>query len=174
MRTGMFVIVFAALSVALSVNARTWEDRRGRTIEADFVRFVGSDQVVIRRDRDRKTFTIRINTLSNADQKYLQSVRDRKSASKVKVSPLVLKIGTGVLVIVDIFLFILLGKVFFGGLSGFVECLRFWFQPDWISWFRGEGFEDMAGEFKLFVYFVLCVAIVIGEFILTSHYLIAG
>ena len=43
----------------------------------------------------------------------------------------------------------LLFRLFFTDFQGFIECLRFYFQPDLISAFRGEWWEDKWGSAKL-------------------------
>lgn len=42
------------------------------------------------------------------------------------------------------------GRILFGDWGGFLEALRYWFQPQWLSLFRGEFWEDTKSEFKLF------------------------
>jgi len=50
---------------------------------------------------------------------------------------------------------LLLFRAFFSGFSDFVDCLRFYFQPDWISAFRDEWVEDKWSTMKLFVWVCL-------------------
>jgi hypothetical protein len=42
-------------------------------------------------------------------------------------------------------------KRFFGGWHGFMEALRYKFQPSWLSGARGEFWADTKAEFKLFL-----------------------
>jgi len=49
-------------------------------------------------------------------------------------------------------------KIFFDDFDEFVNCLRFWFQPDIISIFRGESFDDFWREIKLLVWAALGAA----------------
>ena len=49
----------------------------------------------------------------------------------------------------------LLFRPFFGDLSGFGECIRYWLRPDIFSFFRGEWDEDRWAELKLFVWVAL-------------------
>jgi hypothetical protein len=58
----------------------------------------------------------------------------------------VLGIIAGIVVLVSLF------KPFFDDLSGFLECVRFWFTPDIISMFRGEWGDDWLAELKLGVW----------------------
>ena len=47
----------------------------------------------------------------------------------------------------------LLFKPFFGDRDEFFRCLKFWFIPDIVSFFRGEYWEDHLAEFKLGFWF---------------------
>jgi len=57
-----------------------------------------------------------------------------------------------------------LGRFFFDDWSGFWSCVGFWFTPDWISLLRGEYFDDHWSELKLFVFVAICFAAVYGEY----------
>lgn len=57
----------------------------------------------------------------------------------------------------------LLGWVVFREWEEFWECVRFWLTPDWLSGFRGEYFEDMWAEMRLFFWLVLCAGTIYGE-----------
>jgi hypothetical protein len=46
----------------------------------------------------------------------------------------------------------LLFRPFFQDFSGFGECIRYWFQPDLWSLFRGEWLEDQWAQLKLFLW----------------------
>ena len=61
-------------------------------------------------------------------------------------------IGVGVVAALVLF------RVFFSDLDNFFECLRFYFQPDWLSAFRGEWVEDKWSTMKLFVWVCLSAA----------------
>ena len=63
-------------------------------------------------------------------------------------------------VIAGLAILAILWKPFFGDLSGFLECLKFWFTPNIISVFRGEWHEDRWGSMKLL--FWLLSGIVVG------------
>ncbi len=70
MKTPLFL---AALSLSLgcvTLSARTWTSADGRTLEADFLS-VSGEQVTLRRASDRKTFTLKLATLSEADQSFV-------------------------------------------------------------------------------------------------------
>jgi len=51
---------------------------------------------------------------------------------------------------VSVFIGALFFKLIFGDFQGFVECVRYWFQPDFVSFVRGEWMEDKWGSLKLF------------------------
>lgn len=65
--------------------------------------------------------------------------------------------------VLNIPVYLLFGRFFFGGWSEFFECLRFWLTPDWISLMRGEWLEDWWGTAKLLVFILICISIVYGE-----------
>ena len=88
------------------------------------------------------------------------SVQSRRSGSALSLyndqRKLMVAIAVGILTA------LLLFRVFFSDLSEFGECLRFYFQPDWISAFRGEWVEDKWSTMKLFVW--LCLSGCAGIF----------
>ena len=67
---------------------------------------------------------------------------------------MLLCISVGVALVMAIALF----RLFFKDFADFVECLRFYFQPNLISLFRGEMQEDFWGSTKLGVWLALSVA----------------
>ena len=68
-----------------------------------------------------------------------------------------------ILAIINIPLYLILGRLFFDDLAGFFECVGFWLTPDWISVLRGEWADDWWGTMKLFVFAALCAGAVFGE-----------
>lgn len=68
-----------------------------------------------------------------------------------------------VITVLNIPLYLGLGWVIFRSWSGFWECVRFYFTPDWFSMIRGELMEDWWGTLKIFVFVALCVGAVYGE-----------
>ncbi len=71
-----------------------------------------------------------------------------------------------VLGVLNVPVYILIGKVLFEDWSGFWESIKFWLTPDIISWFRGEHWEDAWAEVKLWYFVVLCVVVVVVEYLL--------
>lgn len=67
---GCVVVLFIVLAVAASLHARTWTDKRGRTIEAKFVRLLG-EQVVLQL-ANGKIAKIPLATLSDDDVAFLR------------------------------------------------------------------------------------------------------
>lgn len=49
-------------------------------------------------------------------------------------------------------------KAIFGSREAFLDALRYWFQPNWLSFLRGEFNRDLYVSFKLGFYIVLCSA----------------
>jgi len=68
-----------------------------------------------------------------------------------------------VLLVVNVPLFMLLGKAVFGGWAGFIEALVFWVKPELWSAIQGEFWEDWWAEIKLGFFAVACVTIYLGE-----------
>jgi hypothetical protein len=52
----------------------------------------------------------------------------------------------------------LLGRFFFDDWQDFLDHLRLWYQPFWLSVLRGEFNADMWAEIKLLIYFLACAA----------------
>ena len=73
-----------------------------------------------------------------------------------------------ILAIVNIPLYLLLGKWIFKDWRGFAECLRFWLTPNIISLFRGEYAQDWWSEMKLFFYLLCCGVCVAAEYALIA------
>ena len=46
----------------------------------------------------------------------------------------------------------LLFRVFFETLDELIDCIKFWFTPDIISWLRGQSTEDWWAELKIIVW----------------------
>lgn len=65
--------------------------------------------------------------------------------------------------VVDIPLFVFIGKLFFGCWSDFWEAIWFWFKPDMWSAIDGSLTEDWLAEAKLAFFGLICGAIVWGE-----------
>lgn len=57
---------------------------------------------------------------------------------------------------------IVAGRKMFGGWDGFLEALRYKFQPGWVSMLRGEFWEDTAAEFKFFFWVVACALVTLA------------
>jgi len=74
------------------------------------------------------------------------------------------------LALVNIPLYIGIGWVFFDDWRGFWEAIRYWLTPDIVSMFRGEWGEDTWQEMKLFVFILVCVLCVVGEYQLISRF----
>jgi hypothetical protein len=47
-------------------------------------------------------------------------------------------------------------KMFFGSWDNFLESLRYWFQPDWLSVLRGEYTDDFYASLKMLIFLLLC------------------
>jgi hypothetical protein len=64
----------------------------------------------------------------------------------------------------------LLFRLFFKGFSDFIECLRFYFQPNIISLFRGELVDDFWGSLRLGVWVVLSLIVTVGTYVKVGQF----
>jgi hypothetical protein len=55
-------------------------------------------------------------------------------------------------IIVGVGVLVLMFRPFFSDRYEFWECIKFWLTPNFISLFRGEYWEDVWGEMKLFLW----------------------
>ena len=77
-----------------------------------------------------------------------------------------------VLAVVNIPLYLILGKFFFDGWSGFWDAVKFWLTPDLFSAFKGEYWDDWWAELKLGFFIVACGAAVVAEYIfIQKHFM---
>ncbi|MEQ8847795.1 SHD1 domain-containing protein [Botrimarina sp.] len=75
--------------------ARTWTDASGRyTIEADLVAF-DDDQVILQRDADGELGSLRLEDLSEADRKYVESDEAGAKSSQLIDAPQVWTLRSG-------------------------------------------------------------------------------
>lgn len=70
--------------------------------------------------------------------------------------------------VIDIPLFILIGKIFFGCWSDFWDAIVFWITPDMLSMLTGEYWDDLWAELKLGLFVVTCGACLWGELLLIA------
>ena len=61
-----------------------------------------------------------------------------------------------IVAVISLPLYWLIGRYFFDDWRDFLDHLRLWYQPIWLSAFRGEFGEDMWAQAKLFVFLGLC------------------
>ncbi len=55
-----------------------------------------------------------------------------------------------------------IGRFFFDNWQDFLDHLRLWFQPFWLSALRGEFNEDTWAQVKIVIYLLICSAWVFG------------
>lgn len=80
------VSVITAVILSLQINlchGRTWTNRKGETVEADFIGFANG-KVQVRRKSDAKVFAVPLELLSDADQAFVKAQanveRDKSAA----------------------------------------------------------------------------------------------
>jgi hypothetical protein len=124
------------------------------TIEANTKTiFTFSDQSVVTLVNDRVTQVTQSPPVAPA-RSELWSV----PAANTERRRVVLSIGVGVLAAAIMF------RMIFTSFQDFLECVRFYLQPDWISAFRGELVEDKWGTLKLFVWVTLSATAAIAYY----------
>ena len=68
-----------------------------------------------------------------------------------------------ILVIVNLPVYLALGRLIFGGWGGFLEALRLWTSADWWFTLEKEWHEDRWETAKLPVFILLCIALPVVE-----------
>ena len=63
----------------------------------------------------------------------------------------------------------LLFKPIFGDKETFIDCIKFWIKPNFLSWLNGEGFDDWISEMKL----TLWLGLGVGTGIIVHHLLMS-
>lgn len=68
-----------------------------------------------------------------------------------------------ILFIVNIPVYLGLGRLIFGDWNGFIEAVRLWSSVDWLLTLEREWREDRWGTSKLPTFLVLCIALPVME-----------
>ena len=68
-----------------------------------------------------------------------------------------------ILVIINLPVYLALGRIIFGGWGGFLEAMRLWSSADWWFTLEKEWREDRWGTSKLPVFILLCIALPVIE-----------
>ena len=71
----------------------------------------------------------------------------------------------GTLAVLNVPLYLGLGRIAFRDWEGVREALRYWITPDWWSWISGRGFDDAWAELKIVWYLVVCASLVASEYV---------
>lgn len=67
--------------------------------------------------------------------------------------------------------YIAVGSIFYDSWEGFLDSLRLFFQPSWLSFLRGEWAEDNWELLKLFFFLVVCAALATAAYKAAKLYL---
>ncbi|MBS1209976.1 MAG: uncharacterized protein H6R19_2374 [Proteobacteria bacterium] len=51
----------------------------------------------------------------------------------------------------------MLGSIFYNDMDDFLDALRLFFQPDWLSALRGEWGDDQWQSLKLTIFIAICI-----------------
>jgi hypothetical protein len=76
-----------------------------------------------------------------------------------------------VLLVLNIPLFLFIGRRIFGFLSNFFADFKWKLIPDFYSLFRGKFLRDMMGENRSGMFFLTCIGIYLVELIIVSNFL---
>ena len=71
--------------------------------------------------------------------------------------------------LINIPLFLWIGRLMFGTWFGFWQSFRWNSIPDWFSLFRGKLGSDMQGEWKSAIYVYICLGIFLLQIIVISN-----
>jgi hypothetical protein len=66
-------------------------------------------------------------------------------------------------------IYICIGTVLFDSWEHFLDSLRLWYQPGWLSALRGEWNEDNWESMRLLLYFACCAAAATSVYKLAKH-----
>lgn len=80
MRTAVLFVLVACLA-GTAVQARTWTNTEGKTLEAELVK-VENGQVYLKLAKNRKVHPLKIDSLSDADQKFIKQYLKDKVAQQ--------------------------------------------------------------------------------------------
>ncbi len=75
------------------------------------------------------------------------------------------------LIIINIPIFLLIGRIFFSNWEGFFKAIWFWAKPDLMSMFDGSYWEDNWNELLLFLFVFVCGILVYGEYYVIVNYI---
>jgi len=75
-----------------------------------------------------------------------------------------------ILAVANIPVYILLGKIYFGSWSKFLDCVKYWLTNDTSSYLRGQQSEDVMSTFNLYLFVGGCAALIAGEYYLTGKF----
>jgi hypothetical protein len=66
---------------------------------------------------------------------------------------------TLIILLVNIPIYVFIGKFFYGDWYDFTEGLRYLFQPGWLSALRGEWDKDFTETVKLYAFIFVCFCV---------------
>ena len=75
-----------------------------------------------------------------------------------------------ILAVANIPVFLIIGKVYFGSLAGFLDCLRYWGTSDMVSRMEGEYWDHVRSSWDLFFFVGGCAALLAGEYYLVGKF----
>jgi hypothetical protein len=74
-----------------------------------------------------------------------------------------------VLAVLNVPVYILIGRQMFEDWQDFWECVRFYLTPDLLSAIRGERWDDLWAELRLFFFLAVCAIVVGAETLVVLH-----
>jgi len=76
-----------------------------------------------------------------------------------------------VVIVLNIPVFIVIGRMMFGSWTFFFECLKWNVIPDWWSFARGKITRDQHGENKTGMFVITCLSIVMVQIIVIANFM---
>lgn len=64
------------------------------------------------------------------------------------------------LTVVNVPVYLFLGRALFGCWQGFLDAILFWFKPRFWSYLQGNWTEHVWAELKLALFFLLCIGLI--------------
>lgn len=76
-----------------------------------------------------------------------------------------------ILAVLNIPVYVMVWRTFFGDWEDFKDAVYFWFSPRWLDWLRGEAFEDTWTNMKTLAFLIICGLTVVSEYLtLARHF----
>ena len=168
----LHLITALILFSSLTLNAKTWTGRNGKTVEGDFIK-MENNKVHIKSPKG-KIWKISVNNMIPADVDFAEKKereRTQKGISSLAEATNITKEDLLITAVFHLIVIFILFKLIFGDMSSFMQASHYGLKPDFISWWQGDGWADFWNEAKLKVFFFLVIALYIAELVVYKTYI---